>query len=136
MSKQPKRWVRVKALTKEEKAEMAAVCGRFITDVLKPRFLPEVHPTAFNYPVDIVGKWRGRQYSFITRYRSGFPETLGQEFNAPFARLDHDEEHIAEPRFDVMWHRHTGEWRCLRSSVTLEEALRLIEDDDLLRPVL
>jgi len=34
-----------------------------------------------------------------------------------------------------MWHRHTGEWRCLHSSVTLEEALRLIEADDLLHPV-
>jgi hypothetical protein len=135
MPKQPKRWVRVKVLTKEEKDEIAAVCGRFIADVLKPRFLPEIRPTQFNYPVDMFGKWRGNQYSFITRYRSGFPETLGEEFNAPFARLDHVEEHLAERRFDLMWHRHTGQWRCLHDSVTLEEALRLIESDGLLHPV-
>jgi hypothetical protein len=46
---------------------------------LKPRFLPEVRPRPFNYPVDIVGKWRGTNFSFITRYRSGYPENLGEE---------------------------------------------------------
>ncbi len=29
-----------------------AVCQRFIDDVLKPKFLPTVHPTQFNYPID------------------------------------------------------------------------------------
>jgi hypothetical protein len=33
-----------------------------------------------------------------------------------------------------MWHRHTGQWWRLHSSVTLEEALRLIETEPLLQP--
>ena len=37
------------------------------------------------------------------RYRSGFPENLGEEFDAPFARLDW----IACDTFDFPWHRHT-----------------------------
>lgn len=135
MSKQKRRWVRVKSLTKEEKAAIATAGERFIAEVLKPRFLPEIRPTAFNYPVDILGKWRGSKYSFITRYRSGFPDHPGEEFNAPFSRLDHVEERLDETRFDVMWHRHNGQWWCLHPAVTLEEALRLIETEPMLQPV-
>lgn len=47
--------------TKDEKAAIAAVCERFIAEVLKPRFLPKIVPTEFNYPVDIRGKWHGRR---------------------------------------------------------------------------
>jgi hypothetical protein len=124
----------VKMLTAENKAAIGARCERFIAEVLKPRFLPEVRPTQFNYPIDIVGKWRGSNYSFITRYRSGFPDNLGEEFDAPFTRLDHAYEHTAEARFDVMWRRHTGQWWRLYSAVKLEKALRLIETDLNLQP--
>lgn len=81
------RWVRTRALTADEKAAIAARCERLIVEILKPRFLPVVRPTAFNYPIDIFGKWRGGKYSFITRYRSGFQENAGEEFDAPYTRL-------------------------------------------------
>src|SRR5688572_18394727 len=100
----------VKALTKDEKDAIAAVCERFIADTLKPRFLPVIGPTKFNYPIDVFGKWRGNKYSFITRYRSGFPENLGEEFDAAFTRFDHVESYPAGTRFDVLWRRHTGQW--------------------------
>ena len=129
------RWVRVKALGSDEKAVVAAVCERFIAETLKPRFLSEIRPTPFNYPVDIFGKWRGSKYSFFTRYRSGFADNAGEEFDSAFTRLNHIEEDLAETRFDVMWHRHTGQWWRLHSSVTLEEALRLIETEPLPRPL-
>jgi hypothetical protein len=134
MSKREWKWVRSKALTGEEKAAIAAACERLIAATLKPRFLPEIRPTRFNYPIEILGKWRGNKYSFITRYRSGFPGNAGEEFESAFARIDHVEESIVENRFDVMWHRHTGQWWHLHSSVTLEEALRLIETEPLLQP--
>jgi hypothetical protein len=41
----------------------------------------------------------GRNYSLFTRYRSGFPDNLGEEFDAPFTRPDHACEHAAELRF-------------------------------------
>lgn len=127
-------WVRTRALTPSDKAEIATTCERFITETLKPRFLPEIHPTQFNYPVDILGKWRGSKYSFITRYRSGFPDSLNEEFDSAFTRLDHLPAHFAQNRFDVMWHRHTGQWYRLHAAVTLEEALHLIETDGILHP--
>jgi hypothetical protein len=134
MAKQERRWVRVKALAVEEKVAVAAACDCFIAETLKPRL--KVSPTPFNYPIDIFGRWRGSKYSFITRYRSGFPENRGDEFDAAFTRLDHVEECVTETRFDVMWHRHTGQWWRLHSSVTLEEALHLIETKKLLQPPL
>ncbi len=133
---EPKRkveWVWAKALTPEAKADIAASCERFIAEVLKPKFLPEIKPTQWNYPVDISGKWRGSKYSFIMRWRSGFPDNAGEEFEDGFVRLDHAPGG-AEYRFNVMWHRHTGQWLPVYPSLTLEEALQAIETYDLLRP--
>jgi hypothetical protein len=127
--------MRVKALHPVQKAEVAVRCERFISEELKPRFLPRVRPTEFNYPVDIFGKWRGSQYSFVQRYRSGFAENLGEEFNSAFTRLDHRDDCFDAVRFDVMWHRHTGQWFRLYLFLTLEEALEAIRDDELLHPL-
>lgn len=127
-----RQWVKV--LDRSEKAAIATACDRFIAEKLKPRFLPAIRPTRFNYPIDISGKWRGNKYSFIMRYRSGFSENAGEEFDSAFVRLDHVEECIAETRFHVMWHRHTGQWFRLHVSVTFDDALRLIESEELLQP--
>jgi hypothetical protein len=114
-----------------EKAAVTAACDRFIAEVLKPRFLPEIKPTEFNYPVDLYGKWHGNKYRFIQRFRSDRPERIADEFEAPFARL----EYVSPDRFDISWHRHTGEWFRLHRSVTLAEALRLMESEGILHPV-
>jgi hypothetical protein len=46
-----------------EKAAITAACERLIAEVLQPRFLPEVRPSATgNYPVAIEGKWHGNKY--------------------------------------------------------------------------
>ena len=60
----------------------------------------------------------------------GFPENLGQEFDAPFARLDW----ISRNRFDLQWHRHTGEWFCLHRSLTLAEAIDTLRSEGLFHP--
>jgi hypothetical protein len=117
-----------------EKSAVTAACQYLIDDFLKPRFLPTIRPTQFNYPIDILGKWHGTKYRFIQRYRSGFPETLGEEFDAPFARLDW----ISRDRFSLQWHRHTGEWFCLHRGLTLAEAIDTLKSDRLfhrIRPV-
>lgn len=113
-----------------EKAVIIARCQGFITILLKPRFLPAIRPMPFNYPVDILGKWQGARYRFVQRYRSGFPENLGEEFDAPFTRLDW----IGPDRFDLYWHRHTGAWFRLHQDLTLDAALKTIESDGHLHP--
>lgn len=106
----------------EEKLAITAACEQLIADVLKPRFLPEIKPTKFNYAIAIYGKWHGNKYRFITRYRSDEKDAIEPEFEAPFARIDF----VARDLFDLFYHRHTGEWFCLYQAVTLDEALRLI----------
>ena len=129
-----RQWVqtgRSGSLSEAEKVTIAAACLRLINAVLKPRFLPVIRPTKFNYPIDIHGKWHGTRYRFIQRYRSGFPENLNEEFDAPFTRLDW----VGRDRFDVQWHRHTGAWFCLYRGLSLTEALKAIEADGHLHPV-
>lgn len=106
-----------------EKAAITAACEKFIAEVLRPQFLPEIRPTEFNYPVAINGKWHGNKYRFVTRYRSDDPRSSAPEFDAPFARL----EYVSRDCFDLSWHRHTGEWLCMFERQSLAEALHLIE---------
>jgi hypothetical protein len=114
-----------------ERTLITLTCERFIDEVLKPRFLPTIHPSQFNYPVGILGKWHGNRYRFIQRYRSGFPENLGEEFDSPFTRLDW----VSRDRFDIQWRRHTETWFCLYRDLPLAEALKTIEADELLHPL-
>jgi hypothetical protein len=128
-------WVRVPQRvrglpTAGEKAHIIAACDKFAAEVLKPRFLPQIRPTEFNYPVDIYGKWRDGRYSFIERFRSDSPNVIEPEFEHAFTRLDY----LAPDRFNVYWHRHTGAWFRLYPSVSLIEALRCIEQDEFLHP--
>src|SRR6202049_4139094 len=118
------------AFSEAERARVTAACERFIDEFLKPRFLPSIQPTNFNYPVDILGKWHGAKYRFIQRYRSGFPENLGEEFDAPFARLDW----ISRNCFDLQWHLHTGEWFSLPRTQTLAEAIDTLRSEGLFHP--
>lgn len=114
-----------------EKQAILAACEAFISDVLKPCFLPQVRPTEWNYVIDIHGAWAAGRYRFMQRYRSGMEHNRGAEFDAPFARIDR----MGRDRFDIYWMRHTGKWWRLHAGVTLAEALHILETDGLLHPV-
>ena len=122
---------RSRGLSPADKSAVTTACEQLIDAYLKPRFLPTIQPTQFNYPVDILGKWHGTKYRFAQRYRSGFPENLGEEFDAPFARFDW----ISRDRFNIQWHRHTGEWFCLHRGLTLAQAIDTLKSDELLHPL-
>ena len=67
----------------------------------------------------------------MQRYRSGMEYNRGEEFDAPFARIDR----MGPDRFDIYWMRHTGKWWRLHTGVTLVEALQILETDGVLHPV-
>ena len=73
----------------DEKREITAACEQIIAEVIRPRHLPRIMPTQFNYPVGISGKWHGNKYRFMSRFRSGFDDNRGEEFDAPFACLEY-----------------------------------------------
>ncbi|MEI1251642.1 hypothetical protein V8P78_27085 [Rhizobium sp. 6AS6] len=66
-----------------EKQAIIAACEAFIRDILKPRFLPEIRPTEWNYVVDIRGSWAGNRYRFMQRYRSGFEDITARSSMPP-----------------------------------------------------
>ena len=47
------------------------------------------------------------------------------------ARLDW----ISPDRFDIQWHRHTGEWFRLHRGLTLVKAIETLGSDGILHPV-
>jgi hypothetical protein len=132
-----KQWIRTPraarpaAVDDLEKQAIIAACEAFIRSVLKPRFLPGIRPTEWNYVIDIHGAWAAGRYRFMQRYRSGMAHNRGEEFDAPFARIDR----MGRDRFDIYWMRHTGKWWRLYTGVTLAEALRILETDGVLHPV-
>ncbi len=114
-----------------EKHTISESCQAFIEQVLQPRFLPEVRPTRFNYPIEIFGKWHGGKYRFIQRFRSDREDALEPEFDSPFARL----EYVSRDRFDLSYFRHTGQWWTVYRGVSLSEALSLLETEGIFHPV-
>jgi hypothetical protein len=63
-------------------------------------------------------------------FRSDNPASTVSEFDAPFARIDW----VTHERFDLSYHRHTGEWWRLFEFISLAEALDHIEQGGPLRP--
>lgn len=121
------------APSQQEKQVIGRACEAFIDDVLKPRFLPEIRPTQFNYCIDIFGKWHGAKYRFIQRMRSDDPENAVEpEFDHPFARL----EYVGPDRFDLAYFRHTGQWWTVHRGVDLSEALSLLETHGIFHPII
>ena len=114
-----------------EKHAIEESCQAFIEQVLKARFLPEIRPAQFNYPIDIFGKWHGGKYRFIQRVRSDREDAVEPEFDSPFARL----EYVSRDRFDLSYFRHTGQWWTVYRGVSLAEALSLLETEGILHPI-
>lgn len=133
---QPKQWLPVHRARRPppvlaaEKQAIIIACETFIREVLKPRFLPRITPTEFNYVIDLHGAWAAGRYPFMQRYRSGMAHNAGEEFDAPFVRIDR----MGRDSFDIHWMRHTGKWWPLHEDVTLAEALTLLESDAVLHP--
>lgn len=118
-------------ISPKEKASIIAACDCLIADVLKPRFLPDIRPSEWNYCIDIHGKWAAGRYRFIQRYRVGSGENAGVEFDAPFALLSR----MGVDRFDIDWMRHTGQWWKLHRNLSLGDALHTLEHDGTLHPL-
>ena len=129
MTKAPKRWALLRALTPEQKAKFGADCDAFIAARLKPRVLSCSVPGSAYHLVDITGRLRGHRYSFTRHYRAGDPLAEVEGFEQPYARIDHVPEKVDGLRFDVMWLRHTGKWWRLHAAIPFEKALDMVETE-------
>jgi hypothetical protein len=117
-------------LAPHEKLAIGETCEKIVSDIFIPHCLPTVTPSDFNYPIKISGGWYGQSYRFATRYRSGFPENLGEEFDAPFSRI----EFVARDRANLAYFRHTGQWWTIFHAMPTAEALAEISSNKLFWP--
>lgn len=114
------------------KGAVAARCDAWITEVLVPRHLPEIRSQAeYNFCIGLHGAWRGNAYRFLSRWRTGTSRTPVEEWDTPWARL----QHFAPGRFDIGWMRHTGAWWTLHRGLTLDEAMAILAEEPVLQPV-
>lgn len=114
------------------KRAVAARCDAWIAEVLVPRHLSVVRPHAeFNFCIGLRGAWRGNAYRFLARWRTGTAREPVEEWETPWARL----QHFAPGRFDVGWMRHTGEWWTLHRGLTLDEAMAALAEEGVLQPI-
>jgi hypothetical protein len=112
-----------------EKLAIVKACETLSREILKPRFLPEIRPTQWNYAVDIHGAWASGRFRFMRRYRSAFADNRRMGFDAPFARIDR----MGPDLFDIHWMRPTERWWPVYSGVTLAGALTILETDSVLQ---
>ncbi len=107
------------------KTKVDALAQALVVTELKPaHVLPPPPEPRFNYIVDISTKWHGRYFYFISKYACPGPNALSPFFDAPFARLEYQQN----GRFSMAYMRHTGQWWPLYTDLTIGEALKIIRE--------
>lgn len=111
--------------TVKEKAD------KLIDAVIKPRHIKPVPTTNdYNYIADINSKWYRNYFYFCATYNCPGPNAISPSFEIKFARM----EYVAENQFNLAYMRHTEQWHEVFQNLSLDECLKLIEEDSLFSP--
>ena len=108
------------------KNRVQAEADRFVTEVLRPRFVwPAPDEPQFNYVVDVYTRWYRSYLYFCLTYACPRPNAISPTFEVRFARL----EYADREQFHLAFMRHTGEWIELYRDVSLEAVFTALRDD-------
>jgi len=135
MSKKQKMWVYSPSkpeITDSLKIEVEQKAGKLIESVLKPGYVKSPPPKdeQYNYIVDIYSKWYRGYFYFCAKYHCPHPNAIEPYFEIKFARM----EFIGNDRFALAYMRHTEQWWQVYPELTLEQCLKVIEEDPLFMP--
>lgn len=114
------------------KIEVNQKAEKFIASVLKPKYVKS-HPAKDvqdNYIVDIYSKWYRGYFYFCAKYHCPHPNAIKSHFEIKFARM----EFIGNDRFALSYMRHTEQWWQIYPELTLEQCLKVIDEDPLFMP--
>ena len=115
------------------KDELEQKAEQIIEDKFKPQRL-ELDAGAeerdFNYIVDIYTKWWRNYFYFCCKYRCPSPRAISEYFESRFTRM----EYVGGGQFNLSYMRHTEQWQQVYENLTLEEALKTIEEEVLFWP--
>lgn len=85
----------------------------------------------FNYVLDLYTAWRGKYFYFCAKYCNPRENAEPQHFEVRTTRM----EHVGDRQFNLAYMRHTGQWCEVFQTLSLEECLRTIEENELFWPV-
>jgi hypothetical protein len=132
MAKKRKIWTKpvgkksTSSLTDALKAELESHAAILIENVLKPKHVqPPPEEERFNYIIDIGTKWYRNDFYFISIYACPGPNAISPTFEEKFARM----EYVGDGKFALSFMRHTGKWVALYDALTVDECLKVIQDD-------
>lgn len=104
---------------------------RLINDVMKPEHMkPASANDDFNYIADIYSKWYRNYFYFCTTYNCPSTNAISPSFETKFARM----EYVAGNRFNLAYMRHTGQWLEVFQDISMDECLKLIEENPIFMP--
>ena len=114
----------IKSMLKEK-------ANKLIGDVIKPQYV-ESAPTThdFNYIADINSKWSRNYFYFCATYNCPSPNAISPSFETKFARM----EYVANNKFNLAYMRHTEKWFEVFQDLSMDDCLKLIEEDPTFLP--
>jgi len=134
MAKQGKSWVfgtPRRTLPGTVKDEVDTKATDLIETVLKPKHIqPPPKGYQLIYIVGIETKWLGSKCYFISVYRSPRPHAKSSTFETKFARM----EYVGNAKFNLSFMRHTGQWAEVYTGISVDECLKVIQDDPWFQP--
>jgi len=108
------------------KAQVSAEAQELIQKHLKPQHLkPQPKNARFNYLTDIFTKWYQSFFYFCGPYASPHPDAIFPNFETRFARM----QYADNGKFNLLYMRHTGQWREIYSDLSMDECLTAIRDE-------
>ena len=84
----------------------------------------------YNYIADINSKWYRNYFYFCATYNCPNPNAVSPSFETKSARM----EYIADNKFNLAYMRHTEQWFEVFQAISIDECLKLIEEDPLFMP--
>ncbi len=84
----------------------------------------------YNYIADIHSKWYRNYFYFCATYNCPSPNAISPSFETKFARM----EYIADNKFNLAYMRHTEQWFEVFQDISMDECLKLIEENPIFTP--
>lgn len=113
------------------KSTLKLKADKLIDELIKPNHVqsaPVIHD--FNYIADIQCKWYRNYFYFCAIYNCPSPNAISPSFETKFARM----EYVANNKFNLAYMRHTEKWFEIFQSLSMDECLKLIEEDAIFIP--
>ncbi len=104
---------------------------KLIDDVIKPKHVQSASiSNDHNYIADIYSKWYRNNFYFCVIHNNPRANAISPSFETKFARM----EFVADNQFNLAYMRYTGKWFEVSQAISMDECLKLIEEDIIFMP--